>query len=88
MSQDYNPNDYNRGGLIAFVFSMVFTFVFFIYVGVFHKGIDLREVPEGGAATQTLAKFNIKKVEEPWKTSEDIISGKNSRTRDRKRLPL
>ena len=73
MSQDYNPSDYNRGGLIAFVFSMVFTFVFFIYVGVIHKGVDLREIPEGGAPVQTLAKFDPKKVENPWVSSEDMI---------------
>ncbi len=74
MSQDYDPNDYNRGGMIAFIFSMVFTFAFFIYVSVIHKGVDLKEIPEEGAegATQTMAKFDPSSVSEPWVFSEDM----------------
>lgn len=50
MSQTYNYGDYNRGGMIAFWFSMVVTLVFFVYVAFIHSGVDLKEmVPAGDA---------------------------------------
>jgi hypothetical protein len=42
----YNIGDYNRGGYIAFMFSMAFTVVFFIYIAFIHPGVDLKEVEE------------------------------------------
>ena len=39
-----DQNDYNKGGMIAFVFSMAFTLLFFVYVSFVHKGVDLKEV--------------------------------------------
>ena len=45
MSEAYNPGDYNRGGMITFMFSMIVTMVFFVYVGFVHKGVDLKEIP-------------------------------------------
>ena len=42
----YNMADYNRGGYIAFMFSMAFTIVFFIYIAFIHPGVDLKEVEE------------------------------------------
>ncbi len=36
---------YNRGGLIAFLFSLIVSLGFFIYVGLIHPGIDLKELP-------------------------------------------
>ncbi len=32
-------NDYNKGGFAAFVFSMVFSIGFFIYISFMHKGV-------------------------------------------------
>ena len=43
-SYTYNMGDYNRGGYIAFMFSMVFTMAFFIYIAFIHPGVDLKEV--------------------------------------------
>lgn len=36
--------DYNRGGYIAFMFSMAITMVFFIYIAFIHPGVDLKEL--------------------------------------------
>lgn len=55
MSQDYQLGDYNRGGMIAFAFSMAITLVFFVYVAFIHKGVDLKEIqPEQPAAEKTV----------------------------------
>lgn len=40
----YNIGDYNRGGYIAFMFSMAVTMAFFIYIAFIHPGVDLKEV--------------------------------------------
>ncbi len=44
MSQNYNYADYNRGGMLAFSFSMVLTLAFFVYVAFIHSGVDLKEI--------------------------------------------
>ncbi len=44
MSQTYQYGDYNRGGMLAFSFSMVITLAFFIYVAFIHSGVDLQEI--------------------------------------------
>ena len=46
MSETYQYGDYNRGGMIAFAFSMVITLVFFVYVAFVHSGVDLKEIPK------------------------------------------
>lgn len=51
MSQDYQYGDYNRGGMIAFTFSMVVTLVFFVYVAFIHSGVDLKEIPKSESVT-------------------------------------
>ena len=62
MSQTYDYGDYNRGGMLAFSFSMVITLAFFVYVAFIHQGVDLKEIqppqpkteqaPESPAETQ------------------------------------
>lgn len=46
MSQDYKYGDYNRGGMLAFSFSMVITLAFFVYVAFIHSGVDLQEMKD------------------------------------------
>ena len=46
MSQDYDYGDYNRGGMLAFSFSMVITLAFFVYVAFIHSGVDLKELEQ------------------------------------------
>jgi hypothetical protein len=65
-------DSYNRGGYIAFLFSMVFSLLFFVYITIFHPGIDLKEVtpaPAPGAeqkvAEATAAEVDISKIEKP-----------------------
>jgi hypothetical protein len=52
MSQDYNYADYNRGGMIAFTFSMVVTLAFFVYVAFIHSGVDLKEIQKEQQAVE------------------------------------
>lgn len=64
-------DSYNRGGYIAFLFSMIFSLGFFVYVAVMQPGIDLKEVPEVSAATQSLA--DVTKIEKPWEPNNDML---------------
>ena len=83
MSTEANNNDpYNRGGFIAFLFSMGFSLLFFVYISFIHEGVDLKEVPESEVgAEQTLAdgekaapkKVDVSGVKDPWMSSEDMI---------------
>lgn len=41
---EVNLGDYNRGGYIAFMFSMAVTTIFFIYIAFIHPGVDLKEM--------------------------------------------
>lgn len=36
--------DYNRAGYMAFMFCMVVTMVFFVYIAFIHPGVDLKEL--------------------------------------------
>ncbi len=70
---------YNRGGMNAFLFSIIFSLAFFVYVGVIRPGIDLKEVPEeamSGAPAQAQAAapaaVDISGVEKPWEPNEDM----------------
>ncbi|MGE4130938.1 MAG: cytochrome c [Bdellovibrionales bacterium] len=72
---------YNRGGFIAFIFSMVFSLAFFVYIVAVHPGVDLKEVQEEVAAPeQTVAggaevkAVDVSKVEKPWISSEDMVA--------------
>lgn len=47
MSQDQAPvpnlENYNRGGMMAFLFSMAFSICFIIYLAFIQGGVDLKE---------------------------------------------
>lgn len=45
-----DQNSYNRGGYIAFIFSMAFTILFFIWISFIHEGVDLKEVTDPNSA--------------------------------------
>lgn len=70
-----DQNDqYNRGGLIAFLFSMVFVFGFMFYLVAIHPGVNLDEkVVDPKAQGPAKPEFNIDKIAEPWVPSEDIV---------------
>lgn len=55
MSTEYDPGSYNQSGMRAFMFSMVVTMVFFVYVAFVHKGVDLKEIPSDEAKQTEVA---------------------------------
>jgi len=69
-------DSYNRGGFIAFLFSMAFSLLFFVYVVGIHPGVDLKEVtvvasPEAGAPAA--AGVDISKIAKPWEPNQDLV---------------
>lgn len=71
--------EYNKGGLIAFLFSMIVVFGFIIYLAVIHPGVDLGENMKDPSELapvkeDILAGFNIDDVKEPWVSSEKMIA--------------
>lgn len=72
-----NQDNYNRGGMLAFLFSMVFVFAFFVYIVGVNTGVDLGEnvvdpnAPVEGTAVQA---FDISSVQEPWVESPELIA--------------
>ena len=76
-------DNYNRGGFIAFVGSVIFSLAFMAYVSLMHKGIDLKEVQQeqamanqnGGAAPGgEAADADVSNVAKPWESSPDMIA--------------
>jgi len=52
---DYNRDDLQQGGLIAFLGSVAFCLLFFVYISYIHPGIDLKEVQEAAPGANTAA---------------------------------
>lgn len=75
---DTNRDEYNKGGLIAFVFSVAFCLLFFVYIAFIQPGVDLKEVPEETAApgqtvaTQAEVDPDISKIAKPWEENADM----------------
>lgn len=74
-----NREQYNHGGMIAFLFSMAFVFLFFVYIIAIHPGIDLGEnvrtpqtKAEAAAANLANADVDVSKITEPWKPNADM----------------
>ena len=65
---------HNRGGLIAFLFSVSFCLVFFIYVSFIHPGVDLREVYEDDMASDEELLLAQKDLETPWISTDAVIA--------------
>jgi mono/diheme cytochrome c family protein len=71
-----DQNDqHNQGGLIAFVFSMAFVMVFFIYIVAIHPGIDLQENIKDPTSNLTqVASVDVSKIAEPWVANPDMVT--------------
>lgn|GEM_PF-2640954 len=53
MAKEYDPADYNKSGMLAFLFCMVVTCLFFFYIAFVHKGVDLKEIPQAEVKAAT-----------------------------------
>ena len=76
MSENNSQDQHNSGGLIAFLFSMVFVFAFFFYVSFIDKGIDLGEnlkTPEVKSIVVE-KEVDISKIAEPWVANPDMVT--------------
>jgi len=73
---------YNKGGFVAFIFSIVFSLVFFIYIAFIHPGVDLKEVPaeasaaagEMGASDKSQDTVDVSAIADPWNPSDDMVN--------------
>jgi mono/diheme cytochrome c family protein len=71
-----NRDDHNRTGMLAFLFSMAFVFVFFFYIVVIHPGVDLKENikdPKLLLAESAEQPVDVSKVTEPWVPNPDMV---------------
>lgn len=67
-----NLDQHNKGGLWAFLFSVAFCCVFFVYVAFIHPDVDLKEVtPESEVSAP---KVDLTAIEKPWEENADMIS--------------
>lgn len=67
-----NQDFHNKSGMIAFIGSMVFVTIFFIYMVTLDKGVDLGEkieVPPSGDAPV----YNLAAEKEPWVSNPEIV---------------
>jgi mono/diheme cytochrome c family protein len=76
-----DQSDYNKGGLITFVFSMAASFAVLAYVSFFSGGVDLKEVPEttaapvqAQAAAAETKKIDVSNIKEPWIPNDDLVA--------------
>jgi mono/diheme cytochrome c family protein len=70
-----NNQDYNRGGFITFIFTMVFVLSFFIYLVTIHPGVDMGEKVQDLAASPVAEApkvLDITTVKEPWIESAEV----------------
>ncbi len=77
MSDSNSREEYNRGGMNAFIFSMVFVALFFIYIIAIHPGVDLGEKvvdPTAVVAGSEAPVFDITTIKEPWVKNDQVIA--------------
>ncbi len=74
-------SSYNKGGLIAFLFSFIFSIVFIFVLSFVYKGIDLDEVRAQAKAADEAASsgteapsFDSSSVKEAWVSTPDLVS--------------
>ncbi|MCC2678550.1 MAG: hypothetical protein K0R29_1126 [Pseudobdellovibrio sp.] len=68
-----NHDHHNQSGLIAFLGSMAFVFVFFIYIVFINKGVTLDEKVQD-AAPVGAPKFELASVKDPWSGAPEVIT--------------
>lgn len=68
-----NQDFHNRSGMLAFIGSIIFVTVFFIYMVTLNKGVDLAEnieVPPSGDGPV----YNLAAEKEPWVANPEIVA--------------
>ena len=71
-----DQNDqHNQGGLVAFIFSIVFVLLFFIYIVAIHPGVDLQEnIKDPASNLPKVADVDVSKITEPWVANADMVA--------------
>lgn len=67
-----NQDFHNRNGMIAFMGSIIFVTVFFIYMITLNKGVQLDEKVEIPASADAPV-YNLASEKEPWVSNPDIV---------------
>lgn len=67
-----NQDFHNKSGMIAFVGSIIFVSLFFIYMVTLNKGVDLGEKIEIPASGDAPA-YNLAAEKEPWIENPEIV---------------
>jgi mono/diheme cytochrome c family protein len=68
-----NHDHHKQGGLIAFLGSMVFVFMFFFYIVFINKGVELDEKVSDPVSADAV-KFDLASVKEPWLENADVAA--------------
>ena len=68
-------DQHNNGGMIAFLFSIIFVLGFFFYVSFVHPGVDLKENLQVAQKVQQMAEaaVDVSKIAEPWVANADMV---------------
>lgn len=77
MSENSDHNDqYNRGGLYAFIFSMVTVGAMMLYLVVIYPGVDLAEkvIDPNNLPADYKPEFKIETIAEPWVPNEEVVA--------------
>lgn len=68
-----NHDYHNKGGLLAFLGSLVFVFCFFFYLVFINKGVTLDEKIQIPAPADA-PKFDLASVKSPWETNAEVAT--------------
>lgn len=69
-------DQHNQGGMIAFIFSIAFVMLFFVYLVFLHPGVDLKENikdPVSNLNKVVEADVDVSGIAEPWVANADMV---------------
>ena len=78
----FDPNDYNRGGFLAFLFCMVASSGFFVYISFIHPGVNLDKpkiktavgITTAEAATGGGKAVDMSNNPKPWISTPEFVA--------------
>lgn len=67
---------YDHGGYLTFLFTMAFTFAFFIYTAMIYPGVDLGENIQAYLQQEEKEelKIDLSQIKEPWKPDPNLVA--------------